>query len=182
LSDQLLFNTLKFLRFSNHLLHVLASLSKLQFDKNIVLDVLEKQVIMHVTLDSSRLSSQLMKNSQRQNRNQHNEMTCLLILNVRAFVRTLKNDRKMRKMKKSRKSQTLCLNESESSFKKARRSRVKSSFKKFMMNSCSENDEEENNSDHVITTKSATSKKKEQLRVSKMSDRQSKIVLSFQTT
>ncbi len=50
------------------------------------------------------------------------------------------------------------------------------------MNSCSENDKKENNSDHVITTRSATSKKKEQLKVSKMSDQQSKIVLSFQMT
>ncbi len=51
-----------------------------------------------------------------------------------------------------------------------------------MTNNCSENDEEENNSDHVITTRFAMSKKKQQLKVSKMSDRQSKIVLSFQMT
>ncbi len=51
-----------------------------------------------------------------------------------------------------------------------------------MINNCSENDEEENNFDHVIITRSATSKKKQQLKVSKMSDQQSKIVLNFQMT
>ncbi len=178
----MLFDTLKSLRFSDHLLRVLASLSKLQSDKNIVLDALEKQVVMRVTLDSFRPSSQLMKNSQRQNRNQHSETTCLLISNVRALLRTLKNDRKTREMKQNEKSQTLSSNESESSFKKARRSRVKLSSKTFVTDSCFENDDEEKNFDDVAITRSATSQKKQQLRISKMSDRQSRIVFEFQTT
>ncbi len=179
----MLFDTLKSLRFSNHLLCALASLSKLQSDKNIALDSLEKQVVMRVTLSSSRLSSQLVKNSQRSNRNQHNETTCLLVSDVRALVRTLKDDRKMRKMKKSRKFQTSDSNESESSvFKKARRSRVKFSSKKFVRNSCSENDDEENNSDDVATERFATSSSKKQLKVSKVSGRQSRVIFNFQTT
>ncbi len=183
LSDKLLFNTLKSFRFSNHLLRAFAFLSKLQFNKNIAFDSLEKQVVMRVTLSSSQLSSQLVKNSQRQNRNQHNKVTCLLILNVRVLVRTLKNDRKMREMKKSRNSQTSDLNESESSaFKKARRSRVKFSSKKFVRDSCSENDDEENNSDDVATERFTLSKSAKQLKVSKMSNRQSRMILSFQTT
>ncbi len=137
---------------------------------------------MRVTLDSFRPSSQLMKNSQRQNRNQHSETTCLLISNVRALLRTLKNDRKTREMKQNEKSQTLSSNESESSFKKARRSRVKLSSKTFVTDSCFENDDEEKNFDDVAITRSATSQKKQQLRISKMSDRQSRIVFEFQTT
>ena len=137
---------------------------------------------MRVTLSSSRLSSQLVKNFQRPNRNQHSETTCLLASDVRALVRTLKNDRKMRKMKKSRKFQTSGSNESESSvLKKARRSRVKFSSKKFVRNSCSENDDEENNSDDVATERSATSKSKKQLKVSKVSGRQSRVIFNFQT-
>ncbi len=136
---------------------------------------------MRVTPSSSRLSSQLVKDFQRQNRNQHSEATCLLVSDVRALVRTLEDDRKMRKMKKSRKSQTLCSDESEPPFKKARRPRVKPPSKKFVTDSCSEDDEEEDNSDHVATTRSATSKEKQQLRVSKVSGRQSRIVLGFQT-
>jgi len=138
---------------------------------------------MRVTLSSSRLSSQLVKNFQRSNRNQHSETTCLLTFDVRALVRTLKNDRKMRKMKKSRKFQTSDSNESESSvLKKARRSRVKFSSKKFVRNSCSENDDEENNSDDVATERFTTSKSKKQLKISKVSDRQSRVIFNFQTT
>ncbi len=85
-------------------------------------------------------------------------------------------------MKKNEKSQTLSSNESESSFKKARQSRVKLSSKKFVTDSCFKNDDEEKNSDDVATTRSATSQKKQQLRISKMSDRQSRIVFDFQMT
>ncbi len=123
-----------------------------------------------------------MKNSQRQNRNQHSEMTCLLISNVRALLRMLKNDQKTREMKQNEKSQMLSLNESESSFKKARWSRVKLSLKTFVTDSCFENDDEEKNFDDVVITRSATSQKKQQLRISKMSDRQSRIVFEFQMT
>ncbi len=123
-----------------------------------------------------------MKNSQRQNRNQHSETTCLLISNVRAFLRTLKNDRKTREMKQNEKSQMLSSNESESSFKKARWSRVKFSSKTFVTDSCFENDDEEKNLDDVAITRSATSQKKQQLRISKMSNWQSRIVFECQTT
>ncbi len=178
----MLFDTLKPLRFSNHLLRALASLSKLQSDKDIALDSLEKQVVMRVTLSPSRLSSQLVKNSQRPNRNQHSEATCLLVSDVRALVRTLKDDRKMRKMKKSRKFQTPGSDESEPFVpKKARRSRVKFSSKKFVRDSCSENDDEENNSDDVATGRSATSSGKKQLKISKVSGRQSRVIFNFQT-
>jgi len=138
---------------------------------------------MRVTLSPSRLSSQLVKDSQRPNRNQHSEVTCLLTSNVRALVRTLKDDRKMRKMKKSRKSQTSGSDESEPSVpKKARRSRVKFSSKKFVRDSCSENDNEEDNSDDVATERFATSSGKKQLKVSKVSGRQSRVIFNFQTT
>ncbi len=137
---------------------------------------------MRVTLSSSRLSSQLVKDFQRPNRNQHSETTCLLTFDVRALVRTLENDRKMRKMKKSRKSQTSGSDESEPSVpKKARRSRVKLSSKKFVRDSCSENDDEENNSDDVATERFATSKSKKQLKVSKVLGRQSRVIFNFQT-
>jgi len=123
-----------------------------------------------------------MKNSQRQNWNQHSETTCLLISNVRVLLRTLKNDWKTREMKQNEKSQTLSSNKSESSFKKARRSRVKFLSKTFVTDSCFKNDDEEKNLDDVAITRSATSQKKQQLRISKMSDRQSRIVFEFQTT
>jgi len=177
----LLSDTLKPLRFSDHLLRALASLGKLQSDKNIALDALEKQVAMRVTLGSSRLSSQLMEDSQRQNRNQHSGTTCLLISDVRALLRTLEDDRKTREMEKNGKSQTLSSDESEPPFKKARRSRVKPSSKEFVTDSCSENDDEGKNPDDVATTRSATSQEKQQLRISKVPDRQSRIVFDFQT-
>ena len=137
---------------------------------------------MRVTPSPSRLSSQLVEDSQRPNRNQHSEATCLLASDVRALVRTLEDDRKMRKMEKSRKSQTPGSDESEPSVpKKARRSRVKPSSKKFVRDSCSEDDDEEDNSDDVATGRSATSKCKKQLKVSKVSGRQSRVIFNFQT-
>lgn len=51
-----------------------------------------------------------------------------------------------------------------------------------MRDSCFENDDEENNSDDVATERFTSSKSAKQLRVSKMSDRQSRMILSFQTT
>jgi len=119
------------------------------------------------------------KNSQHQNWNQHSKVTCLLILNVHALVRMLKNDWKM---KKSRKTQTSDSNEFKSSaFKKAQWSSVKFSFRKFVKNS-SENDEEENHFDDVATDRLTTSRNKKQLRIDKVSDRQSKVIVNFQTS
>ncbi len=78
-------------------------------------------------------------------------------------------------------SQTLSSDESEPPFKKARRPRVKPSSKEFVTDSCSENDDEGKNPDDVATTRSATSQEKQQLRISKVPGRQSRIVFGFQT-
>lgn len=51
-----------------------------------------------------------------------------------------------------------------------------------MTDNCFKNDDEEKNSDDVATTRSATSQKKQQLRISKISNQQSRIVFDFQMT
>lgn len=77
----------------------------------------------------------------------------------------------------------LNLNKSESSvLKKAWWSQVKFSFKKFVRNNCFKNNNEKNNSNNVVTERFATSKSKKQLKISKVSDWQSRMIFNFQTT